>query len=112
MKSNGNKAALNKKLNSIGKRIFVQYFHEFGDSVISQQDIVVLLQNEKSFTPQASATRTSNARRIFRDGLEDQALSIIADSNRIGRKVADEARALLSSRRLLSANRSAKESDK
>jgi hypothetical protein len=82
-------------LNKIGKRVFVQYFHEFGDSDISPQVVTTLLQNEESFEPQASATRTANARRIFRDGLEERALSIIAESNRVERKVADEARSLL-----------------
>jgi hypothetical protein len=86
---------LKNLLNKIGKRIFVQYFHEFGDLGIPPQDLVVLLQSEESFQPQATATRVTNARRIFHDGLEEKALSIISESVRVERKVADEASALL-----------------
>lgn len=90
-----NKTALNTLLNSIGKRTFVTYFQEFGDSGLSNQDIVALLQSGESFTAAASAARTSNARRIFREGLEQQALSIIVGSARVDRKVAKDARSLL-----------------
>lgn len=86
---------LDELLKKIGKRIFVQYFHEFGDQGLSHQDVVVLLENGESFQTQASATRVANARRIFSDNMETEALSIIAESKRLERKVTDEARALL-----------------
>lgn len=94
-----NKTTLNTLLNSIGKRTFVTYFEEFGDSGLSNQDVVTLLQSEESFTAGASATKTSKARRIFREGVEAQALSIIAESRRVDRKVAEDARAFLAHRR-------------
>lgn len=95
-----NKTELNNLLKKIGKRIFVTYFHEFGDSGLSNQVVITLLQSEESFTPNASATRTANARRIFREGVEAQALSIIAESGHVQRKVAEEARALLAQLRI------------
>lgn len=86
---------LDELLKKIGKRVFVQYFHEFGDEGLSNQDVVALLENEESFQPQASAARVANARRIFSDNMEAEALSIIAASNRMEQKITDEARALL-----------------
>ena len=58
-------------LGKIGKRIFVQYFREFGDSDISNQEMIAMLPNEYTFKSRTS--RTSKSRRIFREGLEEQA---------------------------------------
>jgi hypothetical protein len=88
-------AELENLLNKIGKRVFVQYFREFGNSSISPQDVIVLLQNKEPFTLKSCMSRTYKSRRIFREGLEKQTLSIIAGSDRVKQKVADEARALL-----------------
>lgn len=84
-------AELISLLNKIGKRIFVQYFDEFG----SDQNLILLLQNKESFKPKATATRIANVRRIFRAGAEERALSIIAESTRVKPEAAEKARALL-----------------
>ncbi len=100
---NMNNAELNNLLGKIGKRVFVKYFREFEDfgaSGLSNQVVIALLQSEESFTPSASATRTANARRIFRERLEEQALSIIAESGRVEPEFAEEAGALLTQLRL------------
>lgn len=83
---------LNNLLGKIGKRIFVQYFHEFGNPNISNQEMIALLPHEYTFKSRTS--RTSKARRIFREGLEEEALSIIAGSDRVEPKAAINASAL------------------
>ncbi len=89
-----NKIDLNKLLNKIGKGIFVQHFREFGNSRISNQEMIAKLPNE--FTLKSRTSRTSKSRRIFRDKLEQKALFIIAESNRKDMvEAAIEARALL-----------------
>ena len=80
-------------LGKIGKRIFVQYFRDFGNSNISNQEMIALLPSEYTFKSRTS--RTSKSRRIFREGLEEQALSIVAESNRIDPDAAIQARTLL-----------------
>lgn len=93
------KTDLKNLLNKIGKGIFVQYFHEFGDSSISSQTMIALLQSDKLFTLKSCASRTYKSRRIFREGLEKEALSIIAESHHVEQKVAAKALALLASLR-------------
>ena len=65
-------------LGKIGKRIFVEYFREFGDANISNQEMIAMLPAEYTFKSRTS--RTSKSRRIFREGLEYQALALIAAS--------------------------------
>ena len=86
------KAELNILLGKIGKQIFVKYFREFGDSEkISNQEMIALLPNEYTFNSRKS--RTAKARRIFRERLEEQALSIIVESSRVDEEVVINARA-------------------
>ena len=80
-------------LGKIGKQIFVQYFLEFGNFDISNQEVIALLPSEYTFKSRTS--RTSKSRRIFREGLAERALSIIADSNRLEQDVVIQARTLL-----------------
>jgi len=88
-----NEAELNNLLCKIGKRIFVEYFREFGNPNLSNQEIIALLPQEYTFKSRTS--RTSKSRRIFREGLAEEALSIIASSDRVEPEAAIEARALL-----------------
>ena len=84
---------LNHLLGKIGKRVFVQYFRQFGNPDISPQEMIALLPDE--YTLKSRASRTSKSRRIFREGLEQAALSIIGDSDRVEPEATSEARALL-----------------
>lgn len=88
-----NETELNNLLGKIAKRIFVQYFREFGNPSISNQEVIALLPHEYTFKSRTS--RTSKSRRIFREGLEEVALSIIASSDRVEPEAAIEALALL-----------------
>jgi hypothetical protein len=88
-----NETELYNLLGKIGKRIFVQYFADFGNPNISNQDIIARLPSE--YTATSRASRTSKSRRIFREGLERKALSLIVMSNRVEPETAIQARALL-----------------
>lgn len=84
---------VNGLLNKIGKRIFVQFYHEFRDLSISNQDVISMLPAE--FTFKSRTSRTSKSRRLFREHLDHEALSIIASSDRVDAESASSARALL-----------------
>jgi hypothetical protein len=84
---------LTRLINSIGKTIFVRYFREFADLRLSNQDVVAILPHE--YTVKARNTRTSKARRIFRENLQEAALELILRSERIDPETANHARKLL-----------------
>lgn len=86
-------AELNYLLCKIGKRIFVKYYSDFGNPNISNQEMRDLLPREYTFKSRSS--RTSKSRRIFREGLEKQALLIIAESSRMAPEAPNEARSIL-----------------
>lgn len=82
-------------LNSIGKRTFIKYYEAFKDSDISNQEMIDRLGlDSKDFSTLAKASKTSKARKIFREGLEIEALLIIVDS-RADLDVVEKARKLL-----------------
>src|SRR5262249_50843728 len=87
------KTDLDQLLKSIGKRVFVEYFHEFRDPHLSHQAVIDLLPHE--FTFHSRSSRTSTSRRIFREGLEEEALSIIASSDHLEPETTSRARELL-----------------
>jgi hypothetical protein len=63
-------------------RIFVQYYYNFkklNQSATSNQDVASIL--DENFTHKSKISRTSKAKRIFREGLEIDALNIILESD-------------------------------
>ena len=86
-------AELHNLLGKIGKRIFVQYYRDFGNQNISNQEMIAMLPSEYTFKSRTS--RTSKSQRIFREGQEEQALSMIAESNRVEPSAALQASVLL-----------------
>lgn len=72
--------ALDRLLNSVGKAVFVRFYAHFADPRVEDAEIVEMLSRE--YTLAASRTRTSKARRIFREGLHREALERIASSER------------------------------
>jgi hypothetical protein len=67
-------------LKAIGMGVFVEYYYLFKNPSLSVFEIVDRLPNE--YTLNSRRTRASKARRIFRDGLEIDALRMIVDSER------------------------------
>lgn len=89
------KTDVGEVLNSIGKRTFIKYYENFKDLDISNQEMIERLGlDPKGFSPFAKASKTSKARKIFREGLEIQALLIIVDS-RADLEAVEKARKLL-----------------
>ncbi|MBU3075695.1 hypothetical protein [Clostridium estertheticum] len=82
-------------LNSIGKKTFVKYYETFKDTAISHQEMIDRLAvDSQKFTHTSRANKTSSARRIFKEGLESEALRIIVDS-RADLDTVEKARKLL-----------------
>jgi hypothetical protein len=89
------KTDVGEVLNSIGKRTFIKYYENFKDSDISNQEMIDTLGlDPKDFSPFAKASKTSKSRKIFREGLEIEALLIIIDS-RADLESVEKARKLL-----------------
>ena len=86
---------LNRLLASIGKSTFIRYFDQFQDETISNQEMVERLP--ASYTLKSRWSRTTKARRIFRERLEDEALDIIINSDHVDPETWERARQLLSS---------------
>jgi hypothetical protein len=78
-------------LNRVGTRVFVDYYDKFRE--LSAREVVAVLPRE--FTLKSRRSRTSKARRIFREGLDGDALRLIADSERVEPVTAVKARELL-----------------
>lgn len=78
-----NKNELNRKLCSVGKSVFVSHFQLFSDLAagkISREDAIEILQNLGVSNEAGASICCSNAKLIFRDGLEKEALHIVSTS--------------------------------
>ena len=80
-------------LNSVGKKCFVDFFAEFGDSRLSNAEVVEMLPSE--YTLKARQSRVSTARRILREGAAREALEIVAASEKVDISAARRAWKLL-----------------
>ena len=79
-----NEQELIRKLNSVGKTIFVTYFSTFqsySKGVISKEDCINVLVSNKVSNDNGAAIRCGNAKRIFDEGMECDALIIVTESN-------------------------------
>jgi hypothetical protein len=76
-----NTTDLKRLLASIGMSTFVQYYDQFRDPDISDQDMLERLPQD--YTLKARRTRVSKARRIFRERLELEALNAILGANKV-----------------------------
>lgn len=88
-----NKELLEKRLKSIGKEIFVEYFEEFRDTTIRTQDLAnkLLKENQRATSFDAQKTRISNARKIFELKMEKVALDNIFKSERVNINIREKA---------------------
>ncbi len=80
---------LNRKLTSIGKGVFVEYFEDFKNGSFDVLD-------EKKFTELAKKTRISKAKSIFNAGQEYEALENILNSKKVEQEWRDLAKDILS----------------
>ena len=98
-----NDSQLERRLNSVGKGCFVDYFHRFSDWSLTNQDVAEILQEEMSYMEKASLTRASGARSIIKAGRAIDALEIISGSkakSRIRERAAELANELRHGRQI------------
>lgn len=68
-------------LDSIGKKTFIKYYEIFKNMSMSDQEVIdKLALDPQKFTSTSMANKTANARKIFTEGLEVEALQIVAGS--------------------------------
>ena len=85
-----------RALNSIGKKCFVDYYEDFRDCFDKAALARKLLANNKSATSiTAQMTRVNYAKWIFENHKEKEALSIIISSKRLDETTRARARVLL-----------------
>jgi hypothetical protein len=80
-------------LNSVGKKVFVDYYDAFSDPSLTPDDVFELLS--KGYKESARRTRASKGRKICQEGFGPDALRIIADSEKVDPAAARKARQLL-----------------
>ncbi|WJH36868.1 hypothetical protein N6H14_14895 [Paenibacillus sp. CC-CFT747] len=80
-------------LSSIGKKFFIDYYDKLKDDKLTYKEIVDSLPS--SFKRKSKVSRVSNSKRIFRQGLQIEALKNIINSKRIDSKTRQTARGFL-----------------
>lgn len=90
---------LEKRLRSIGKSIFVNYFEEFKNANYNSEELAkrLLSENPKASSIDAQKTRISNARKIFESKMERKALENIINSDKVESNIIEKAKKLLAS---------------
>ncbi|HEY1846744.1 MAG TPA: hypothetical protein VGH05_18070 [Buttiauxella sp.] len=86
---------LRSHLKAIGMGCFVSYYSGFASATISRSDLIELLHKRESYTEKSCGSRTSKARSIIAAGAGEEALKLIAASNRVTDDIREEARQLL-----------------
>ncbi len=71
--------SLEKVLSSVGMTVFIRYYDFFRDK--SREECIEAIRED--YSDKSKRTRTSHAKRIFREGKQKEALEIVASSNRI-----------------------------
>lgn len=96
-----NQEVLIRKLNSVGKAIFVEYFNTFQSyscGIISKEKCIDLLVKNKVSNDNGAAIRCGNAKQIFDAEKEYDALLIVTKSEQISGSVTAKARKLIDSK--------------
>ncbi len=93
-----NKDDIIRKLNSVGKEIFVKYFDTFWDyyqDTISKEQCIETLVSDNISNFNGAAIRCSNAYAIFNAKATKIALQIVIDSNRLPYEIKQKAREVI-----------------
>ncbi|MFS1934399.1 hypothetical protein [Vibrio splendidus] len=88
---------LDKKLKSVGKAAFVSNYELFQNLTtgrISRADAIDTLVRQKVSNEAGAAIRIGNAKLIFENGRELDALDLVLQSNRVNNDIRDLARKL------------------
>ena len=84
-------------LQSIGKRIFVDYYHEFTSNNITKEELAerLLRENKKAKKLGGQFTRNNCAKRIFNENRQLEAIDIILSSKHLDIRTVKKAKLLL-----------------
>lgn len=83
---------LEKMLNKIGKRIFIEYYYIFKEDDNPEEKLI-----DEDFTLNSRRSRSSSARKVFRDNLQISALKNIIQSSRLDEETLTKAIGILES---------------
>ncbi|WP_028584733.1 hypothetical protein [Desulfogranum mediterraneum] len=93
-----NNIELNRKLCSVGKKVFVDnydFFESYANGIISKEQCINKLISKKVSNHNGAHIRCSNAKIIFESKMEKEALGIILQSSRINEIVLLKAQNIL-----------------
>lgn len=83
-------------LNRVGKATFIKYYYEFKNlNELEASDRTVVEKIEENYTLKSKMSRTSKAKRIFREELEINALEIIINSPKVDLCTIEKAKKIL-----------------
>ena len=88
---------LNRSLQSIGMKCFVDYYEKFRDDKMSNVDLIELLMNNEGYKESGCKTRVSQSRRIIKAGMSVAAFKKIVKFSRLENSTLKKARVLLDS---------------
>ena len=89
-----NDQQLERTLRSVGMECFVNYFGQFCDLSLSNEDVAEILMRDTDWTEKSCRSRTRGARRIIREGRTEDALLDISKSSRVSPEIAARAKEL------------------
>jgi hypothetical protein len=86
---------MDELLKSIGMKTFIKYYDKFYLEQYSVQDIIQIMGLLESYTYNSLRTKASAGKRIFREHLEREALTAIAQAEKVDESTKKEAQILL-----------------
>jgi len=93
-----NQEIITRKLNSIGKKIFVEYFNVFKSNFLgnlSKEQTINIFTSKKISNYNGANIRYSNAMWLFKYQKEKDALKIVIDSKRVPQNIKNKAQNIL-----------------
>jgi len=90
---------IEKLLNGVGIKIFMEYFEDFSNDSLQTSDLIEILPNE--YTEKSRRSRISKARKIIKNhDLLNDTLNYIINSNKIDNNIKSKAKRILNSKKL------------
>ena len=90
-----------RKLNSVGKQVFVEHFALFqklAKGELTNDECIERLVSQEVSNENGAAIRCGNAKQIFESNAEKEALLTVISSNRLSQTVIEHAQKLLRER--------------
>jgi len=88
---------IDKILSNVGYSLFITHFNDFKDIDIKSSLVMSKILKKTKYAESSLRTKISNARRIFKNGLESEALNLVIHSKKVESKHKTKAKKLLKS---------------